>query len=320
MRILLVDPSRTALKIVSRLLEADGHDVHAFTDEIQALTYLAEDTRIEALLTSVELGDTMSGLELCWQARIVAGDRRPLYIIVMSSNYERGHLIEALDSGADDFIGKPPAADELYARLRAAARLTTMQRDLINMAQTDPLTGAFNRRAFFHASGEACARAAASGAPLAAIMMDVDHFKKINDVYGHDVGDFVLRGVASASSKVDGTVFGRLGGEEFAIVLEGKNAHEAQVVAEGLRALMMTLSFPSSKGEVKLTCSFGVSALQQGDAVDTLLKRADVALYEAKSSGRNRVVVCADADAHRTYPGGVIRSERRAAPLPNAAE
>ena len=75
MRILLVDPSRTALKIVSRLLEADGHDVHAFTDEIQALTYLAEDTRIEALLTSVELGDTMSGLELCWQARIVAGDR-----------------------------------------------------------------------------------------------------------------------------------------------------------------------------------------------------------------------------------------------------
>jgi predicted signal transduction protein with EAL and GGDEF domain len=71
---------------------------------------------------------------------------------------------------------------------------------------------------------------------------------------------------------------------------------------------------------VKLTCSFGVSAFQQGDAVDTLLKRADVALYEAKSSGRNRVVVCADADAHRTYPGGVIRSERRAAPLPNAAE
>ena len=319
MRILLVDPSRTALKIVSRLLEAGGHDVHAFTDEIQALTYLAEDTRIEALLTSVELGDAMSGLELCWQARIVAGDRRPLYIIVMSSNYERGHLIEALDSGADDFIGKPPAADELYARLRAAARLTTMQRDLINMAQTDPLTGAFNRRAFFQAAGEACARAAA-GVPLSAIMMDIDHFKKINDAYGHDVGDNVLRGVSTAANRIQGAVFGRLGGEEFAFVLEGKNAHEAQVVAEGLRALIMALSFPSAKGEVKLTCSFGVSAFQPGDAVDAMLKRADVALYEAKAAGRNRVVVCADADAHRTYPGGIIRAERRAPALPNAAE
>jgi diguanylate cyclase (GGDEF)-like protein len=320
MRILLVDPSRTALKIVTRLLEADGHEVRAFTDEIEALACLAEDAEIEALLTSVELGDSMSGLELCWQARIVVGDRRPLYIIVMSSNYERGHLIEALDSGADDFIGKPPAADELYARLRAAARLTTMQRDLINMASTDPLTGAQNRRAFFRAAGEACERAE-NGAALSAIMMDIDHFKKINDVYGHDVGDVVLRGVATESAKVEGGVFGRLGGEEFAMLLEGRDTHEAQVVAEALRALMISLGFPSVKGEVKVTCSFGVAEFQPGDSVDTMLKRADLALYEAKTGGRNRVVL-ADAmmagEAER--PGGVIRTDRRTDEIKTAAE
>lgn len=319
MRILLVDPSRTALKFVSRLLEADNHEVRAFTDEIEALSYLAEDPEVEALLTSVELGDNMSGLELCWQARIVAGDRRPLYIIVMSSNYERGHLIEALDSGADDFIGKPPAADELYARLRAAARLTTMQRDLINMASTDPLTGAFNRRAFFRAAGEAAERAEA-GAPLSAIMMDIDFFKKINDVYGHDIGDNVLRGVASESQKIGHGLFGRLGGEEFAMLLEGRNAHEALVVAEALRVLMTTLSFPSVKGEVKITCSFGVAEFEPGDAIDSMLKRADVALYESKTGGRNRVTVANPSIEGADRPGGVIRTGKRADELKAAAE
>ncbi len=320
MRILLVDPSRTALKIVSRLLEADGHQLCAFTDEREALNCLAEDPKIEALLTSVELGEAMSGLELCWQARIVAGDRRPLYIIVMSSNYERAHLIEALDSGADDFIGKPPVADELYARLRAAARLTAMQRDLIRLASTDPLTGAFNRRAFFQAAAEACARAQ-SGATAAAIMMDVDFFKKINDVYGHDIGDNVLRGVAAEAATVENMVFGRLGGEEFAMILENHNAHDAAVVAEALRALMMSLSFPSTKGEVRLTCSFGVAAFEADDTVDTLLKRADLALYEAKSTGRNRVAIAEPKPGNLlTRPGGMIRGARRPGELTALAE
>jgi two-component system cell cycle response regulator len=317
MRILLVDPSRTALKIVTRLLEAGDHEVRAFTDEGEAIDCLGRDPDIDALLTSVELGH-MSGLELCWQARIVAGDRRPLYIIVMSSNYERGHLIEALDSGADDFIGKPPVAEELYARLRAASRVVGMQRDLIRLASTDPLTGAFNRRAFFRAAGESCERAAA-GKMMSAVMMDIDHFKKINDVYGHDVGDIVLKGVADEAARIGGALFGRLGGEEFAMVLEGRSAKQAHVVADGLRVLMTQLSFPSSKGNVSVTCSFGVTEYRPGDAIDTMLKRADVALYEAKSSGRNKVVLAADTmDEDR--PGGIIRTARRPGEADIAAE
>lgn len=311
MRILLVDPSRTALKIVTRLLEAGDHEVRSFTDEVQALECLAQDPQIDALLTSVELGDNMSGLELCWQARLIAGDRRPLYVIVMSSNYERGQLIEALDSGADDFIGKPPAADELYARLRTASRLTAMQRDLIRLASTDPLTGAFNRRAFFHTSEEICRVAAETVTPVTAIMMDIDHFKKINDVYGHDIGDMVLKGVAAEVAHVDDAVFGRLGGEEFALVLDQCELDEAEEVAEGLRAVVEALRFKSPKGEVKLTCSFGLAAYQPGETVDAMLKRADLALYEAKSSGRNRVIVSDGTDgADFDRPGGVLRSSR----------
>ncbi|BCJ89355.1 diguanylate cyclase response regulator [Terrihabitans soli] len=318
MRILLVDPGRTALKIVTRLLEAGDHEVRGFTDEMEALDYLGRDSEVDALLTSVELG-RMSGLELCWQARIVTGDRRPLYIIVMSSNYERGHLIEALDSGADDFIGKPPVVEELYARLRAASRVVGMQRDLIRLASTDPLTGSLNRRAFFRLAGEACERAATGPLPLAAVMMDIDHFKKINDVYGHDVGDLVLRGVAEQAQKVDGSVFGRLGGEEFAMMLEGRNAQQGLVVADGLRVLMTQLSFPSSKGDVSLTCSFGVTEYHPGDAIDLMLKRADVALYEAKTGGRNRVIVSEDLDAVER-PGGIIRGGSRSGDIEAAAE
>lgn len=318
MRILLVDPGRTALKIVTRLLEAGDHEVRAFTDEMDALDYLGRDPDVDALLTSVELG-RMSGLELCWQARIVTGDRRPLYVIVMSSNYERGHLIEALDSGADDFIGKPPVTEELYARLRAASRVVGMQRDLIRLASTDPLTGSLNRRAFFRLAGEACERAA-SGKPLSAVMMDIDHFKKINDLHGHDVGDLVLRGVGEQAAKIDGALFGRLGGEEFAMVLEGRSAQQAHVIADGLRVLMTQLSFPSSKGSVSITCSFGVTEHRAGDAIDSMLKRADLALYEAKTSGRNRVIVSEEqADAHER-PGGVIRSANRSGELDLAAE
>ena len=148
MRIVLVDPSRTVLKYVARLLEARDHEVRPFVDGAGALAYTKSDPDVDALITSSEL-ITMTGIELCWEARLVASCRRPIYVILMSSNQDRYTLGEALDSGADDFISKPPVPEELYARLRAAERLASMQRELIRLATTDPLTGARNRRAFF---------------------------------------------------------------------------------------------------------------------------------------------------------------------------
>ena len=148
MRVVLVDPSRTMRLFVTRLLQARDHEVLPFPDGPQALACMRQDLEVSALITSAELG-TMPGLELCWETRVLAGRDRPIYVILMSSSIDRNRLGEALDSGADDFISKPPVADELYARLRAAERFGAMQRELVRLASVDPLTGLHNRRVFF---------------------------------------------------------------------------------------------------------------------------------------------------------------------------
>src|SRR5579872_2139445 len=170
MRVVVVDPSRTVLKAVSRLLAAESHEVVTFTDGPGALAFIKSDQRADALITSAEL-PTISGIELCWETRLLAGHDRAIYVIVMSSNPDQKQLVNALDSGADEFIGKPPAKEELYARLRSAERLVRMQRELIRLAMNDPLTGLCNRRAFFEKAQQVIARADEASRPVA-IMFD----------------------------------------------------------------------------------------------------------------------------------------------------
>jgi two-component system cell cycle response regulator len=217
MLIALVDPSRTTRLIVARMLEARGHEVVPFDDEREALARIKSDPFIEALITSAELKH-MSGVELCWETRLIATCRRPIYVLMMSSQYDQRSLIEALDSGADDFIGKPPLAEELYARLRAAERLASMQRELIRLATTDPLTGLSNRRGFFEQAAELCARMAPPAGNLSAIILDIDNFKQINDSFGHETGDEAICCCARAAFLSEAVV-GRLGGDEFALLL-----------------------------------------------------------------------------------------------------
>jgi two-component system cell cycle response regulator len=155
MRIVLVDPSRTVRRIVTDLIQQGGNEVCPLSDGDEALTYIKKDPTVRVLITCAELA-SMSGVELCKQARALAGGRRPLYILLMSSNDEHNRLLRALDNGADDFICKPPIAEELRARLRTADRVTSMQCELFRYATTDFLTGLLNRRAFLTAP-EKCA-------------------------------------------------------------------------------------------------------------------------------------------------------------------
>ncbi|MER2268050.1 GGDEF domain-containing protein [Methylobacterium oxalidis] len=286
MHIVIVDSSRVVLKIVAGLLEPRGHQVDAFTDSEEALHFLTHTATVRVLITSLEVRP-LSGLELCWSARLLAEARRPLYVITMSSARNARNLAEALDSGADDFIEKPPGAEELHARLRAAERLTTLQDELIRLAETDPLTGLLNRRAFFGRVQAAADRVGNHGR-MAAILVDIDHFKRINDEHGHDVGDAAIQAVARLLGGEG--IAGRLGGEEFALALPHRSLEEGEAQAGRLRLLARDLRIRGSRGPVRLTCSFGVSAWTEGETVAGLLKRADIALYEAKSSGRDRVV------------------------------
>ena len=288
MRIVLVDPSRTMRLFVTRLLMAGGHEVSPFADGAEALACMRADPEVAALITSGEIGCGMSGLELCWETRVLAGRDRPIYVILMSSSVDRNRLGEALDSGADDFISKPPVADELYARLRAAERLGAMQRELVRLASVDPLTGLSNRRVFFERAEVARERCRDGGA-LTAIMFDIDHFKRVNDLYGHDVGDLAIASVAQLAAAV-GVLVGRLGGEEFGILTEGQHLHDGVKLAERLRAAVAALRLTTLNGPLTLSCSFGVSEIMPGESIDDLLKRADVALYAAKTGGRNRVM------------------------------
>jgi len=302
MRVVLVDPSRTMRLFVTRLLEARDHDVLPFADGPQALACMRQHLDVSALITSVEL-DGMSGLELCWEARVLAGRDRPIYVILMSSSIDKSNLGEALDSGADDFISKPPVADELYARLRAADRLGAMQRELVRLASVDPLTGLHTRRVFFQLAEEV----QASGGALTAIMLDIDHFKRVNDLYGHDVGDQAIAAVASIAAAEDAIV-GRLGGEEFAMLSRGKSMGEGASLAEDLRRRIASLRLDTRNGALTLTCSFGVSERKAGESIDDLLKRADVALYAAKTSGRNRVITADAGMATAAIQSNVIRA------------
>jgi diguanylate cyclase (GGDEF)-like protein len=288
MRIVLVDPSRTTRLIVTRMLEARGHEVLPLADEREALLLIKADHSIDALITSAELNN-MSGVELCWETRLLATCRRPIYVLMMSTQYDQRSLIEALDSGADDFIGKPPLAEELYARLRAAERILSMQRELLRLAITDPLTGLCNRRGFFEQATEACARVVPPDGHLSAIILDIDNFKHINDSYGHETGDEAIRACAN-TARMREALTGRLGGDEFALLLEDKTLPEAIEIGEDLRIKLANRPFDTGKDRIALTWSIGVGEGGPGDTVDQILARADAALYDAKLGGRNRVV------------------------------
>src|SRR5215475_13323926 len=313
MHIAVVDPSRTVLKCIERMLVARDHHVYPFSNGPDAFRHIEGDPQIDAIIISAEQGPGSSGIELWWQARLLASSYRPIYVILMSSHDGRKTLVEGLDSGADDFIAKPPLAEELYARLRAAERVTSMQRELIRMATTDSLTGVLNRRAFFARSQQVCDRAAA-GVPISAIMLDIDNFKRINDRFGHSQGDQVICRVAAEAQR-DERIVARLGGEEFAVILEA-GMMTALEIAERLRADIAAFVFDTPKGPLTFTSSFGVSEWREGDDLDELLRRADIALYAAKAAGRNRVVAdqpglwVMDYDQHPS----VIRNAVRAVP------
>ncbi|GGF60946.1 hypothetical protein GCM10007301_20910 [Azorhizobium oxalatiphilum] len=298
MRIVLVDASRVTLKLMTKMLTDSGHEVVSFSDGAEALTYMHEGDEFDLLITSFEV-PSVPGIQLCWEGRLITNGGRPIYVIAMSSNNDADHLAEALDSGADDFIRKPPSAVELEARLRAAERLNQARRELVRMALRDGLTDLANRRAFFAQASDMVH----NGVPASVVLFDLDYFKKINDTHGHDGGDQALITVARVLARYSGRA-ARVGGEEFAILLPGVSEADAYEEAEHLRWTLADTAVELNNGKViNLTASLGVAERKPDDTVDEWMKSADVALYAAKNGGRNRVVMSEDVDSEAPAMG-----------------
>lgn len=305
----VVDPSRVVLKLIAKLLAERGGTSIEFTDSSAALRRVKEDHAIDTLITSLEV-QPLTGLELCWETRMAMPARRPFYIMVMSSLSDESKLAEALDCGADDMIAKPLNPLEFHARMRMAGRLKQAQLHLVRLAETDPLTGLLNRRAFFEQFNARLVRADLA-ANTVALLIDIDNFKTVNDTYGHAVGDQVIAAVAEEVSKA-GLFGGRLGGEEFAVIGEGMPENRLLKMAENLRRTCADMSFKAGDKSLSVTVSIGVSHWAAGDNSDDLLKKADVALYSAKSEGRNRVRAANEKLLMAAEAAGVVRYQHRA--------
>ena len=288
MHVVIIDPSRVVQQKLAIELEATGCYVDCFSAADLALQYIESTRSVDVVLTSLEL-EPIPGLELCWNLRTFVGDKRPLHIIVMSSNTSERALAEALDCGADDFTVKPVRREELMARLRAANRIITMQRQLVEQAQTDYLTGVLNRRAFL-ATMEEKRRELDASDNLALCLLDIDRFKSINDTYGHDVGDLVIKTVARIAGE-EAPVVARLGGEEFALAFPILDADQAAHWCDVIRQNIAAHEFDGGSAPFHASCSFGVSAWTANEPLSLALQRADKALMSAKQDGRNRVQI-----------------------------
>lgn len=290
--VLICENSSVQLRILSEAVQQAGYSVQTASSAEDALELLQMGA-VDIFLTGIEVG-AVSGLEACWSLK-ANSETESVYTIVVTASGEDRRLEESLDAGADDFIRKPVNMTELRARLRAASRLVRMQKQFKRLAETDALTGAANRRAFMQYLDIQAQSATRDDIPLSVIMIDLDHFKAINDTHGHAVGDAVLTQTVHVVQDClrDNDMLGRLGGEEFCVILPGAGLFSAGIAGERIRAAVEAMTILTDEGaKVSVTASFGVASLTDDDIIgapDILLQAADAALYRAKETGRNNV-------------------------------
>jgi two-component system cell cycle response regulator len=297
-RVLLVDERPSSSERIGRFLAGQA-ELDVVSDP-QAGFFQAAEAPYECMLISTAFAN-YDPLRLCSQIRSL--DRtRFLPIILLADTGEENRIVRGLELGINDYLVRPIDRQELTARLRTQVKRKRYNDELrasvaqtIEMAVTDALTGLHNRRYLDSHLKTLFDRAVSRRRPLSMMITDLDRFKSINDTHGHDGGDDVLREFARRLRKnVRGIDLAcRYGGEEFVIVMPDTEASVAEKVAERIRAEIERHPFPVGKtGQtIALTISVGVSSVLRGpDAVEDLIKRADLALYEAKSGGRNRVV------------------------------
>jgi diguanylate cyclase (GGDEF)-like protein len=296
MRVLIADDERASRNRLKALVEQWSYEVEVAENGAQAIRALASaDPPRLAIVDWVMPG--IDGLKVCQYARQGAGGY--VYIIVLTSRSTPDAAVEALRAGADDYVSKPFREQELEVRLRAGRRIVELEDGLRLAATQDPLTGIWGRSAIHAYLAQQLSKARRESASLSVLAVDLDHFKEINDGHGHAAGDAVLEEVARRMRRTlrsyDG--LGRVGGEEFLVVLPNSPLAGGLAVGERLRRAIAETPIATPAGEMRVTCSIGVASDPRGESpVHTLIERADAALYRAKHCGRNRVESARDPE------------------------
>ena len=296
-RILVVDDIPANVEILSIHLTDEGYEVVTAMSGKQTFDILQASQEnpqqeIDLILLDVMM-PIMSGLEVLSRLKDNPHTEN-IPVILVTANADEKNVAEGLDMGAFDYIIKPYSLLVLLARARTALREKERQDLLERWATTDPLTELFNRRHFYELADHELDRSQRVGSPLSFVMLDVDYFKKVNDKFGHIVGDTVLIILAKLLKQQLRSIdlCCRYGGEEFVICLPDTNIEDAKEVAERIRLAICQESILSAgEPDLFISASLGVATTLKDEKVEHTLKRADVALYQAKDAGRNQTKV-----------------------------
>ncbi len=287
--ILVIDDDEVTAQLLTVLLQEYGKVlcVKSGEEALKNVNSIAPDL----IILDVEMPD-MNGYAVCTQlkANKLTTDIPVVFLTGSDSteDEERG-----LDVGAVDFIRKPISPGIVRLRTTNILKLLTATRKLERLASTDPLTGAYNRRHFFEAGSAELHRSRRYEHHLSFLMLDIDHFKSVNDTYGHGIGDEALKKTVSVIDDIlrDEDTLGRMGGEEFAIMLPQTDLDEAFIVAERIRNAIEGIVIDTPSEPLRFTISIGVStSIDTDEDIEKTLTRADKSLYAAKEQGRNRVI------------------------------
>lgn len=295
--ILVVDDSPIYRKLVEQSLSDESLSIVTARNGREALALFSEH-QPAILITDWTMPD-ISGPELCQRIRCDFSEHY-VYMILITSNTNKEQVIQGLAAGADDYITKPFHPGELLARVGVGRRIIELQRQveaknrqLEELALTDPLTGLPNRRAIDIWVERQLRAAARHDFAIWVAMADLDYFKKVNDTFGHEAGDTVLKRIAEIlqANTRRSNICGRLGGEEFLLVLTHISAEQDRIALDRIRVRFETEEYKFGGGTTRVTASIGVAGFSGSQTLDfdDLLARADEALYSAKNNGRNRI-------------------------------
>ena len=303
MKILIAEDDPVLRRLLEARLTKWGYEVVVASDGLEAWQALQADGAPQLAILD-RMMPAMDGIELCQKIRHEGKDHYT-YIILLTALDQDKDLVTGMDAGADDYITKPFKVNELEVRLRAGRRIIELQTELIaarealrEKAARDPLTGLWNHEEILGILEHELDRARREGRALGVILTDLDHFKKVNDSFGHLAGDAVLR---AAAKRMSATIrsydaIGRFGGEEFLVVLPGCDAKCAAASAERLRLCIATDAMDTPAGMIPATVSLGVAAngIGMSHNAASIFQAADSALYRAKEKGRNCFEVAPD--------------------------